>query len=287
MRGVTIGPIESSLQPGRGYGSPAYERTLTLIERMGGNWISLTPFGRIWDLSPTGVDRSFEQPAAQTELAIRRSVEQAHAHGLKVLLVPHLWAETGVWRGQIDPPSEQGWQRWADGYQQFLLSWAKVAAKSGVGMRVDISLVPQRAHAMSPYEVMLSESQERMLVIPRPGRERDVERIFERWELHGTRIGEVTTEPALLIYDAGDLVAALPPRSLADDAPEYDISDLARSKKGRRLCRRLAADPDLSPAAEEEPKAKNRGHREDGGNGTAWRAQALSIIEVSGAGRNS
>ena len=106
---------------------------------------------------------------------------------------------------------------------------SEVAAKSGVGMRVDVSLVPRRAHAMSPYEVMLSESQERMLVIPRPGRERDVERIFERWELHGTRIGEVTAEPTLLIYDAGDLVATLPPRALADDAPEYDISDLARS----------------------------------------------------------
>jgi phosphoribosylformylglycinamidine synthase len=106
---------------------------------------------------------------------------------------------------------------------------SEVAAKSGVGMRVDVSLVPRRAHAMSPYEVMLSESQERMLVIPRPGRERDVERIFERWELHGTRIGEVTAEPTLLIYDAGDLVATLPPRALADDAPEYDVSDLARS----------------------------------------------------------
>jgi hypothetical protein len=134
VRGVTIGPIESSLQPGRGYGSPAYQHTLALIERMGGNWISLTPFGRIWDLSPTGVDRSFEQPARQTELAIRRSVEQAHAHGLKVLLVPHLWAETGVWRGHIDPPTERGWQRWADGYQQFLLSWARVAAQSGVDL---------------------------------------------------------------------------------------------------------------------------------------------------------
>ena len=106
---------------------------------------------------------------------------------------------------------------------------SEVAAKSGVGMRVDVSLVPRRAHAMSPYEVMLSESQERMLVIPRPGRERDVERIFERWELHGTRIGEVTAEPTLLIYDADDLVATLPPRALADDAPEYDVSDLARS----------------------------------------------------------
>src|SRR5437868_12952510 len=60
---------------------------------------------------------------------------------------------------------------------------SEVAAKSGVGMRIDVSLVPRRAKLMTPYEVMLSESQERMLVIPRPGRERDVERIFQKWEL--------------------------------------------------------------------------------------------------------
>jgi phosphoribosylformylglycinamidine synthase subunit PurL len=106
---------------------------------------------------------------------------------------------------------------------------SEVAAKSGVGMRIDVSLVPRRAQAMSPYEVMLSESQERMLVVARPGRERDVERIFERWELHGSRIGEVTVQPLLQIFDAEHLVGELPPRALADDAPEYDISELAES----------------------------------------------------------
>jgi phosphoribosylformylglycinamidine synthase len=105
---------------------------------------------------------------------------------------------------------------------------SEVAAKSRVGMRIDVSLVPQRAQLMTPYEVMLSESQERMLVIPRPGRERDVERIFKRWELHGTRIGEVTSDEVLEIRDGREVVAWLPPRSLADDAPEYDISSLAR-----------------------------------------------------------
>jgi phosphoribosylformylglycinamidine synthase len=106
---------------------------------------------------------------------------------------------------------------------------SEVAAKSGVGMRIDVSLVPRRAQGMSPYEVMLSESQERMLVVARPGRERDVERIFERWELHGSRIGEVTVQPLLQIFDAEQLVGELPPRALADDAPEYDISELAES----------------------------------------------------------
>jgi phosphoribosylformylglycinamidine synthase len=104
---------------------------------------------------------------------------------------------------------------------------SEVAAKSGVGMRIDVALVPRRARAMTPYEVMLSESQERMLVVARPGRERDVERIFTRWELHGTRIGEVTSAELLEIRDGSVVVASLPPRSLADDAPEYDVSETA------------------------------------------------------------
>src|SRR5216110_1686919 len=106
---------------------------------------------------------------------------------------------------------------------------SEVAAKSGVGMSIDVGAVPRRATGMTAHEVMLSESQERMLVVARPGREADVERIFKRWELHGTRIGDVTAEPLLQIFDADNLVASSPPRSLADDAPEYDIADLAAS----------------------------------------------------------
>ena len=104
---------------------------------------------------------------------------------------------------------------------------SEVAAKSGVGMRIDVTLIPRRARGMTPYEVMLSESQERMLVVARPGRERDVERTFSRWELHGARIGDVTADMLLEIREGDELVASLPPRALADDAPEYDISDLA------------------------------------------------------------
>src|SRR4029077_8399890 len=100
---------------------------------------------------------------------------------------------------------------------------SEVAAKSQVGMRIDLDRVPRRATGMSPYEVMLSESQERMLVVARPGREADIERVFARWELHGVRIGEVLADERLEITSGGELVASLPPRSLADDAPEYDI----------------------------------------------------------------
>jgi phosphoribosylformylglycinamidine synthase len=109
---------------------------------------------------------------------------------------------------------------------------SEVAARSGVGMRIDVDKVPRRAKAMSPYEVMLSESQERMLVIARPGRESDVERVFHRWELHGVRIGEVTAEQVLEIQSEGMTVATLPPALLADEAPEYDISQWAAPPGG-------------------------------------------------------
>jgi phosphoribosylformylglycinamidine synthase II len=109
---------------------------------------------------------------------------------------------------------------------------SEVAARSGVGMRIDVGKVPRRAQAMSPYEVMLSESQERMLVVARPGRESDVERVFKRWELHGVRIGEITENKVLTILSGDDVVATLPPALLADEAPEYDISKWAAAPRG-------------------------------------------------------
>jgi len=86
---------------------------------------------------------------------------------------------------------------------------SEVAARSHVGMRIDVDRVPRRAEGMTPYEVMLSESQERMLIVARPGCEDDVERTFARWELHGVRIGETTSEPLLEIHSEGSTVAAL------------------------------------------------------------------------------
>ena len=100
---------------------------------------------------------------------------------------------------------------------------SEVAARSNVGMRIDVDRVPRRATGMVPFEVLLSESQERMLIVPRPGREADVERVFAKWELHGERIGEVTADQRLEIRSGGEIVASLPPKALADDAPEYDV----------------------------------------------------------------
>jgi hypothetical protein len=134
IRGLTVGPIESSLHPGRGYGSPACARTMTDARRLGATWVSLTPFGRVLDLKPTGIDKTFEAPFAENRRAVTRAIAQAHAQGLRVFLVPHLWVESGDWRGEIDPGTDEGWKRWAESYRRFLLTWAKVAEAEHVEM---------------------------------------------------------------------------------------------------------------------------------------------------------
>ena len=134
VRGLTIGPIESSLHPSRGYGSERYQRGLREAKRMGATWVSLTPFARAWNLKPTGLDLTFEASFEDNRDAIRRAVHQAHAEGLSVMLVPHLWVETGEWRALVDPGTDAGWARWAQAYQQFVLSWAKVAEETNVDL---------------------------------------------------------------------------------------------------------------------------------------------------------
>jgi len=134
IRGVTIGPIESSLHPNKGYGSPAFERTLDEVTSIGGTWVSLTPFARMQDLRGTGISLSFEAPFAETRAAIERAVKQAHARGLRVLLVPHLWVESGEWRGELDAGSSDAWSAWAKNYRAFLLTWAAVARDAHVDM---------------------------------------------------------------------------------------------------------------------------------------------------------
>jgi hypothetical protein len=134
IRGITIGPIESALHPGKGYGSEAYRRTLEETRQLGADWVSLTPFGRVADLSPTGVSLTFEQPFEENRVAVGRAIDQAHAAGLRVLLVPHLWVESGGWRGELDPGDDAAWLRWSKSYSEFLKAWAKVARDHHVEM---------------------------------------------------------------------------------------------------------------------------------------------------------
>lgn len=134
MRGMTIGPIESSLHPNRGYGSDAFRRTLGEVRRLGGNWVSLTPFGRTLDLRPTGISFTFEEPYERNRVAVARAIRQAHAEGLRVFLVPHLWVESGGWRGEIEPGDDAAWARWSASYREFVRSWASLARDEGVDM---------------------------------------------------------------------------------------------------------------------------------------------------------
>ncbi len=155
IRGVTIGPIESTRHPGKGYGSPAYERGLDEAVRMGATWVSLTPFGRVWDITPDGIDMSFEAPFDDNRVAVRRAIQQAHLRGLRVMLVPHLWVESGEWRALIDPVDDAGWQRWSRSYRTFLLAWADVARESGaemlsVGVELRSWVTTSRAASMRP-----------------------------------------------------------------------------------------------------------------------------------------
>jgi hypothetical protein len=134
IRGITIGPIESLRHPGVGYGSRAYERTVDEASRMGATWVSLTPFGRVWDLKPTGIDLTFEAPFEENRAAVLAAIREAHARGLRVFLVPHLWVENGEWRALIDPGDDAAWARWIDAYRAFLLTWAEVAREGDVDL---------------------------------------------------------------------------------------------------------------------------------------------------------
>jgi phosphoribosylformylglycinamidine synthase II len=101
-------------------------------------------------------------------------------------------------------------------------STCEMGARGGVGLDVELDLVPQRETGMSAYEIMLSESQERMLLVAEKGRENEVLRVFEKWGLDGVIVGTVKPEPRLRIRHHGVLVADIPNQSLTDDAPLYN-----------------------------------------------------------------
>jgi len=100
-------------------------------------------------------------------------------------------------------------------------STCETAARAGTGIEIDLSRVPQRAPNMTPYEIMLSESQERMLIIVKKGREEEVKRIFEKWDLPWAQIGVVTDTGRMVVKNHGKVAADIPARKLAHEAPIY------------------------------------------------------------------
>lgn len=100
-------------------------------------------------------------------------------------------------------------------------STCETAARAGTGMEIELSRVPQRAPHMTPYEIMLSESQERMLLVVKKGREEEVKRIFDKWDLPWAEIGVVTDTGRMVVKHHGRVVADIPAKKLADEAPVY------------------------------------------------------------------
>ena len=136
-------------------------------------------------------------------------------------------------------------------------SAVEMASKGGTGIRLDMNRVPCREAGMTPYEMMLSESQERMLMVLKPGREPQAEAIFAKWELDFAVIGEVTDTGHLVLEFDGEVVCDIPLAPLADDAPLYDrphvptappepLGDVPRSDDVAGDLLRLIATPDLA-----------------------------------------
>ncbi len=135
-------------------------------------------------------------------------------------------------------------------------SSVEMASKGGVGIRLDLDKVPCRETAMLPYEMMLSESQERMLMVLKPGREAFAESIFRKWELDFAVIGEVVAGDRLTMTFHGEIVGEIPLGPLADEAPKYDrpsvptparepLADVPESTDIAADLLKLLASPDL------------------------------------------
>lgn len=103
-------------------------------------------------------------------------------------------------------------------------STSEMASRAGTGIEIELSLVPTRETGMTPYELMLSESQERMLIVAKKGKEKDVEEIFKKWDLEAVVIGKVTDDGMLRVKKDGILTAEIPAKALAEESPVYNRS---------------------------------------------------------------
>ena len=101
-------------------------------------------------------------------------------------------------------------------------STCEMAARAGTGIKIDLSLVPQREVGMTAYEMLLSESQERMLLVAHKGREREVADIFRKWDLDAVVIGQVHDDDRMRVMHNGELVCDVPVKALTDEAPVYE-----------------------------------------------------------------
>src|SRR2546421_5948906 len=100
-------------------------------------------------------------------------------------------------------------------------STCETASRGGTGIEIDLAKVPKRESGMTPYEILLSESQERMLIIARRGQEQVVRDVFAKWDVPCAEIGRVTDDGLMRVRNNGSVAAEIPAKLLADEAPLY------------------------------------------------------------------
>ena len=171
---------------------------------------------------------------------------------------------------------------------------AELTARGGVGADVDLDAVPRRESSMTPYEVLLSESQERMLIVVRAGQVANVRAIFDRYDLHAAEIGTVLDEPVIRCRASGGVVCEVPGRALADEAPRYEISGAPASVPVSDLDTLAAEAPSAATLLEllGSPNARDRKpiwRRYDHMNGTNTLVGPgggdAALLRVKGTGR--
>src|SRR5258707_1726681 len=142
-------------------------------------------------------------------------------------------------------------------------STCEMAARAGTGIEIDLSLVPQRETGMTAYEMLLSESQERMLIVAHKGREREVGDIFRKWDLDAVVIGQVRDDGRMRVAHNGEVVCDVPVKALTDEAPVYN---------------RPMRSADILSASTSEARAQSP---TEGDSSSNVRAGALSADETS------
>ncbi len=143
-------------------------------------------------------------------------------------------------------------------------STCEMAARAGTGIEMELAFVPQREENMTAYEMMLSESQERMIIVAHDGREKQIIDIFKKWDLDAVVVGHVTTGNRMLVKHNGETVADIPVAALTDEAPKYN----------RPMSAPSAASKVQSPMSENQP-------RTDSEFGTLGFGQALRALLAS------
>ena len=158
-------------------------------------------------------------------------------------------------------------------------SSVEMASKGGAGIRLNMNMVPCREEGMTPYEMMLSESQERMLMVLKPGKEAMAEAIFTKWELDFAVIGEVTDTGHMVLEFDGEVVCDIPLDPLADDAPEYERPYVTKEEY-----KAWAAVPALGEVPE-QTDVGCRSAQADGRRGSGITALDLGTVRQPGGRR--